>query len=351
MVADFEAELGRLEAAYDLLTRAADRPPPVLVAADPAGEVRLQASWAAGDDRACGPAAPTSRPADNDELADRLEAIGGPAWAGAVHPGVPLPGGVHGRGAVDPGRGGARLAGRRRRRPGRDDGVGASVTLARPGRGRGRAPGGPGRGSCPTPAAPSGARTARSSTSPCAGSPAARRRGRARPAGRGHARPGHRPGRADARDASPSRCSAPSSTPSPPRPPSRLELPGAAARSPATPPTSPRPSSPASTARRSTAPVAAGAEVSKRLDRWAKPVSGAGRAHARRPARPARQGRRLVPVGARARAPRAACSPIEQALADSKAHQARWPTSSPGSSGCYAALLPRRAACAGARCT
>src|SRR5688500_17363826 len=47
VVADFEGELARLEAAYDLLTRAPD-PSAAIVAADPAGEVRLQASWSGG---------------------------------------------------------------------------------------------------------------------------------------------------------------------------------------------------------------------------------------------------------------------------------------------------------------
>ena len=47
VVADFEAELAQLEAAYDLLTKT-DDPVAAIAAADPAGEVRLQASWAAG---------------------------------------------------------------------------------------------------------------------------------------------------------------------------------------------------------------------------------------------------------------------------------------------------------------
>ncbi len=89
-VADFEDDLARLEAAYDLLTVAANGNGAVSVAADPAGEVRLQASWAGGElvVWAAGPGAP---PADNDGLADRLEAIGGPALGWTVHPGVPLP--------------------------------------------------------------------------------------------------------------------------------------------------------------------------------------------------------------------------------------------------------------------
>ena len=56
----------------------------------------------------------------------------------------------------------------------------------------------------------------------------------------------------------------------------------------------------------------------KRLDRWANPVTGAASDHARRPARPARHGRRLVPARCSGPAPRAGCSPIEQALTDSK---------------------------------
>ena len=88
-VADFEEELARLEAAYDLLTGAAD-PSSVVVAADPAGEVRLQASWAARE-IVVWAAGPDTLPADNDELADRLEAIGGPALGWSLHAGVPLP--------------------------------------------------------------------------------------------------------------------------------------------------------------------------------------------------------------------------------------------------------------------
>ncbi len=92
VVADFEEELARLEAAFDLLTRA-DDPVAAIAAADPAGEVRLQASWS---DRqvvvwAAGPDAPA---ATNDELADRLEAIGGPKLGWSVQPDVQLPSGM-----------------------------------------------------------------------------------------------------------------------------------------------------------------------------------------------------------------------------------------------------------------
>jgi superfamily II DNA or RNA helicase len=91
VVADFEEELAKLEAAYDLLTRAPD-PVAAIAAADPAGEVRLQASWARGDVVvwAAGPDVP---PADNGQLADRLEAIGGPKLGWSLHPDIALPSG------------------------------------------------------------------------------------------------------------------------------------------------------------------------------------------------------------------------------------------------------------------
>jgi hypothetical protein len=91
VVWDFEQELGKLEAAYDLLTRVAD-PVAAIAAADPAGEVRLQASWESGRVVvwAAGPDAP---PADNGRLADMLEAIGGPRDGWTLHPDVVLPDG------------------------------------------------------------------------------------------------------------------------------------------------------------------------------------------------------------------------------------------------------------------
>src|SRR3546814_19842839 len=46
VVADFENEIARPEAAYDLPARAAD-PVPAIAAADPAGGVRPQAPWSA----------------------------------------------------------------------------------------------------------------------------------------------------------------------------------------------------------------------------------------------------------------------------------------------------------------
>jgi len=91
-VADFEGELARLEAAWQLLTRSQD-PRVAVVTVDPDVEVRLQASWANGDVVvwAAAPAAPAST---IDELSDRLEAIGGPALGWSQHPPVPLPSGA-----------------------------------------------------------------------------------------------------------------------------------------------------------------------------------------------------------------------------------------------------------------
>jgi len=91
VVADFETELAQLEAAYDLLTKT-DDPVAALAAADPVGEVRLQASWSKGD-VVVWAAGPDAAPASAHELSDRLEAIGGPAVGWSQHPSVALPGG------------------------------------------------------------------------------------------------------------------------------------------------------------------------------------------------------------------------------------------------------------------
>ncbi|QYG92723.1 DEAD/DEAH box helicase [Iamia sp. SCSIO 61187] len=93
VVADFESDLALLESTHDLMTRAAVSAAAGLVA-DPAGEVRLQASWSAGD-IVLWAGGPGVAPADNDDLADRIEATGAPAMGWSVHPGVRLPGGVH----------------------------------------------------------------------------------------------------------------------------------------------------------------------------------------------------------------------------------------------------------------
>lgn len=92
VVADLESDLARLEIAYDRLVEAHDPSAAVLVAPDPPGEVRLQGSWSANEVVvwAAGPEAP---PADHDELSDRLERLGGPAVGWIQHRGVPLPDG------------------------------------------------------------------------------------------------------------------------------------------------------------------------------------------------------------------------------------------------------------------
>jgi hypothetical protein len=93
VVADFEAELARLEAAYDLLTKVGDSADAVaaIAAADPTGEVRLQASWASGS-VVVWAAGPGTEPASPEELSDRLEQIGGPAVGWSPYQAVPLPG-------------------------------------------------------------------------------------------------------------------------------------------------------------------------------------------------------------------------------------------------------------------
>ena len=90
VLADLEAELERLELAYDRLTGASDAADAVLVAPDPVGEVRLQASWSANE-VVVWAAGPDTVPANHDDLSDRLEAIGGPAVGWNQHRGVPLP--------------------------------------------------------------------------------------------------------------------------------------------------------------------------------------------------------------------------------------------------------------------
>ncbi|HEX5366467.1 MAG TPA: DEAD/DEAH box helicase [Acidimicrobiales bacterium] len=89
-VADLESELERLELAYDRLTGAADVADAVLVAPDPVGEVRLQGSWSANE-VVVWAAGPDAAAAGHDELSDRLEGIGGPAVGWNQHRGVPLP--------------------------------------------------------------------------------------------------------------------------------------------------------------------------------------------------------------------------------------------------------------------
>ena len=95
VVSDFEAELARLEAAYDLLARVGDSSSAVaaIAAADPVGEVRLQGSWQ-GENVVVWAAGPGTAPATAEELSDRLEAIGGPAVGWSQHAAVLLPSGA-----------------------------------------------------------------------------------------------------------------------------------------------------------------------------------------------------------------------------------------------------------------
>ena len=92
VLADFEADLAQLEAAYDLVFDTED-PVAAIAAADPAGEVRLQASWVKGM-VVVWAAGPGTAPATAEELSDRLEAIGGPALGWSPYPDVPIPGGL-----------------------------------------------------------------------------------------------------------------------------------------------------------------------------------------------------------------------------------------------------------------
>ena len=279
VVADFEAELARLEAAYDLLTRVAD---PVRRHRRRRPRRRGAAPGVVGGRRrsSCGPPGPDAPPADNDELADRLEAIGGPdARLEPARRRRRCPTGAAGRRA--------RRSPSTRRSAGSSPSAaawaapasGASVTWL--GRVAVEAVRLVARGAVvPDAARHQAARTARRLDLAVRWAPAlvdaeqldeldrgdARRRSpllapRRRPGhharGARRRRRRHRPrGRRPARAA------------------------GAAAHHPHRRRRWPRRSSPASTARRSRRPVAAGAEVSKRLDRWAQPVTGAGRAAA-----------------------------------------------------------------------
>ncbi|HUP85417.1 MAG TPA: DEAD/DEAH box helicase [Acidimicrobiales bacterium] len=99
VIADFEGQLARLDAAYDRLVPPPPPPPPTVPViaeipggvATPVGEVQLQASWTSGR-VVVWAAGPGADPADNDGLADRLEAIGGPQHGWVVHADVTIPG-------------------------------------------------------------------------------------------------------------------------------------------------------------------------------------------------------------------------------------------------------------------
>ena len=90
VVADFEEERDRLEAALARLL-GDDTTDPLLL--ESAGEVRLQASWAAGR-LVVWAAGPGTEPASADELAQRLEAAGVLATGWSSHPPVKLPSGA-----------------------------------------------------------------------------------------------------------------------------------------------------------------------------------------------------------------------------------------------------------------
>jgi superfamily II DNA or RNA helicase len=99
VVGDFEDDLARLQSIGgvslrrpSLSTADGDEDSDEDVAVVPA-EVRLQASW--DDDHiVVWAGGPGVTPATNDELADRLEAIGGPALGWSLHAPVPLPSGA-----------------------------------------------------------------------------------------------------------------------------------------------------------------------------------------------------------------------------------------------------------------
>ena len=306
-----------LEAAYDRLVSADD--PSAAIARRRARPARSGSRRRGRPARSsCGRPAPTPSPSDNDALADRLEAIGGPRPRLEHPPRRAARRRRQGGRAVDPGGRVARLAGRRRRRPGDRTGVGRQRRLARPGGGRGRAPRGPGLGG-PDPAGHQARSRAAASTSAVRWVPALVDHALLERAGRGHARRRHRRSAGgDARAVTLDVLGAVvDAIVGDGRRPARAA--GAAARPPAPPPRWPRRSSPASTARRSRRPVAAGAEVSKRLDRWASRRHRRRRATARRAARPARLAATPGSSRCSAPAPTARCCPIELALADSKA--------------------------------
>ncbi|MDP8976048.1 MAG: DEAD/DEAH box helicase [Actinomycetota bacterium] len=96
VISDFEDELAALEAAYRRLAGPPDSAPANVAAEDapaPTGPVELHASWSAGE-MVVWAAGPGTEPASSDELSDRLEATGGPALGWRLHPGVRLPGGA-----------------------------------------------------------------------------------------------------------------------------------------------------------------------------------------------------------------------------------------------------------------
>ena len=92
IVADFEEERDRLEAALARLTSTDDESAAPLLL-ESAGEVRLQASWAAGR-LVVWAAGPGTEPASAEELAQRLENAGVRSSGWTSHPPVKLPSGT-----------------------------------------------------------------------------------------------------------------------------------------------------------------------------------------------------------------------------------------------------------------
>ena len=92
VLTDFTTTLRELESLHSLLSRPLGAQA-TEVLAEVAGEVRLQGSWSNGS-VVVWAAGPKTTPETNDQLADRLETIGGPSLGWAVHTGVVLPSGA-----------------------------------------------------------------------------------------------------------------------------------------------------------------------------------------------------------------------------------------------------------------
>ena len=298
-VADFEAELDRLVAAYDLLLAAKDTgtiaamPRPIPPARSGSRRRGPPGRWWCGRP---GPNTMAASQATSSPIGSRPSA--GPRWAAWSTPASTCP--------RAPGPRRCRSRSRRRSAGWSPSAAGWAATAS--------GPASPGSvGWC---------------SPPCAWSP---RRRRPRPhrasawpevkllelavrwvpalvddaeldhAGRRHARARRRAAPVPTPAPSPSPSSAPWSTPSSPTPPAGSSCRRRRPR-PAPPPTSPRPFVTRLDGSRFEAPVARRRRACpKRLERWAKPVTGTARRPPRRAARPARLGRRLVPVGARPR--------------------------------------------------
>ena len=89
---DLEDQLATLTRALDRLD--GTRLPSEAIAEEPPAPLQLQASWSSGS-IVVWAAGRGTEPADNDELADLLESIGGPALGWGQHPDVELPDGDH----------------------------------------------------------------------------------------------------------------------------------------------------------------------------------------------------------------------------------------------------------------